>query len=155
MICILLLRIFRRRQRCFKLSGGVVRSTSINASLSVLMLFGSAVLIFDLENRKNNIFKLTEAEISYQFFITLTAAIQASRTTKYKNAPRKIPRCSLKYIYIFHRNDNPSYCRIVYFMRETHCYAKPLSLVARRYFTVMLFNNNTRERQADSRAFRR
>ena len=33
-------------------SGGVVRSTSINASLSVLMLLGSAVLIFDLENRK-------------------------------------------------------------------------------------------------------
>ena len=53
LICILLLRIFPQEAEVFSnFSGGVVRSTSINASLSVLMLLGSAVLIFDLENRK-------------------------------------------------------------------------------------------------------
>ncbi len=53
LICMLLLHIFPQDAQVFSnYSGGVVRTTSINASLSVLMLLGSVILIFDLENRK-------------------------------------------------------------------------------------------------------
>ncbi len=53
MICILLLQIFPQEAQVFSnYSGGVVRGTSINGTLSVFMLLGSAVFIFDLENRK-------------------------------------------------------------------------------------------------------
>lgn len=56
MICTLLLQIFPQEKAVFSnFSDGIVRATSINASLSVLMLLGSAVLIFDLENRKKRL----------------------------------------------------------------------------------------------------
>ena len=42
-------------EMCIRDRDGIVRATSINASLSVLMLLGSAVLIFDLENRKKRL----------------------------------------------------------------------------------------------------
>lgn len=52
-VCALLLRIFPADSAVFSnYSETIVRPTSVNAALSVLMLLGCAVLIFDLENRK-------------------------------------------------------------------------------------------------------
>lgn len=52
-ICALLIKIFPDASAVFSnYSDSIIRPTSVNAALSVLMLLGSAVLIFDLENRK-------------------------------------------------------------------------------------------------------
>lgn len=52
-VCALLTHIFPADSAVFSnYSETVVRPTSVNAALSVLMLLGCAVLIFDLENRK-------------------------------------------------------------------------------------------------------
>lgn len=53
LVCMLLLKIFPNANAVFSnVSDSIIRPTSVNAALSVLMLLGSAVLIFDLENRK-------------------------------------------------------------------------------------------------------
>ncbi len=52
-ICKMLLTVFPIEAEVFSnYSGGVFLPTSVNAALSVLMILGSAVLIFDIENRK-------------------------------------------------------------------------------------------------------
>ncbi len=53
-VCLALTQIFPQADEVFSnYSQTIVRPTSVNAALSVLMLLGSAVLIFDLENRKS------------------------------------------------------------------------------------------------------
>lgn len=52
-VCAVLLQIFPEDSEVFSnYSETIVRPTSVNAALSVLMLLGCAVLIFDLENKK-------------------------------------------------------------------------------------------------------
>ncbi len=52
-VCLALTHIFPQVNEVFSnYSETIVRPTSVNAALSVLMLLGSAVLIFDLENKK-------------------------------------------------------------------------------------------------------
>lgn len=51
--CIILLRVFPIEQAVFSnYSDSIVRLTSVNATLSVLMALACAVFVFDLENRK-------------------------------------------------------------------------------------------------------
>lgn len=53
LICLFLIKIFPNASTVFSnYSDTIIRPTSVNAALSVLMLLGCAVLIFDLENRK-------------------------------------------------------------------------------------------------------
>ena len=52
-VCKGLLLLFPIKEEVFSnYSGGVFVPTSVNAALSILMILGSAVLIFDIENRK-------------------------------------------------------------------------------------------------------
>ncbi len=54
-VCKGLLFLFPIKEGVFSnYSGGVFLPSSVNAALSVLMILGSAVLIFDIENRKQH-----------------------------------------------------------------------------------------------------